>query len=97
MVIFENDCFRFEKYDVGEEPSFAIISQGDALDEKITLNLEENYKTPRKYTEIKIEFNKTMSMNPFEGLQRKINAEMAAMNISRKVVKYLKENDLWVG
>ena len=97
MVIFENDCFRFEKYTVGEEPSFAIISQGDALDEKITLNLEENYKTPRKYTEIKINYNRTPSMNPFEGLQRKINAEISAMDISHKVIKYLKENDLWAG
>lgn len=97
MVIFENECFRFEKYDVGEEPSFAIISQGDALDEKITLNLEENYKTPRKYTEIKINYNKLPPVNPFEGLKSKINAEISAMDISRKVVKYLKENDLWAG
>lgn len=97
MVIFENECFRFERYDSLAEPTFAIISQGDAYDEKITLNLEENYKTPRKYTEIKINFNKTMSMNPFEGLQRKINAEISAMDISRKVIKYLKENDLWAG
>lgn len=97
MIIYENDNFRFERYDSSNEPSFAIISQGDALDEKITLNLEENYKTPRKYTEIKINYNKLPPVNPFEGLQRKINAEMAAMNISRKVVKYLKENDLWEG
>ena len=97
MIIYENDNFRFERYDSSNEPSFAIISQGDALDEKITLNLEENYKTPRKYTEIKINYNKLPPVNPFEGLQRKINAEMAALNISRKVVKYLKENDLWEG
>ena len=44
MVIYENDCFRFEKYDTREEPSFAIISQGDALDAGVTLNLEENYQ-----------------------------------------------------
>ena len=56
MIIYENDNFRFERYDSSNEPSFAIISQGDALDEKITLNLEENYKTPRKYTEIKINY-----------------------------------------
>lgn len=97
MIIYENECFRFERYDVLEEPSFAIVSQGDALDEKITLNLEEDFNKPKKYTEIKINFNKTPSMNPFEGLQRKINAEIAAMDISRKIIKYLKENDLWAG
>lgn len=97
MIIYENDNFRFERYDSSNEPSFAIISQGDALDEKITLNLEENYKTPRKYTEIKINYNKLPPVNPFEGLKSKINAEISAMDISRKVVKYLKENDLWAG
>ena len=97
MVIFENDCFKFEKYTVGEEPAFAIISQGDALDAGVTLNLEENYKTPRKYTEIKINYNKLPPVNPFEGLKSKINAEISAMDISHKVIKYLKENDLWAG
>ena len=97
MVIYENDCFRFEKYDTREEPSFAIISQGDALDAGVTLNLEENYKTPRKYTEIKINYNKLPPVNPFEGLKSKINAEISAMDISHKVIKYLKENDLWAG
>ena len=97
MVIFENDCFRFEKYEVREEPDFAIISQGDALDAGVTLNLEENYKTPRKYTEIKINYNKLPPVNPFEGLKSKINAEISAMDISHKVIKYLKENNLWAG
>ena len=97
MVIYENDCFRFEKYDTREEPSFAIISQGDALDAGVTLNLEENYKTPRKYIEIKINYNKLPPVNPFEGLKSKINAEISAMDISHKVIKYLKENDLWAG
>ncbi len=97
MVIFENECFRFEKYDVGEESSFAIISQGDALDAGVTLNLEENYKTPKKYIEIKINYTKLPPVNPFEGLKGKINAEIAAMDISRKIIKYLKENDLWAG
>lgn len=96
MVIYENDCFKFEKYDVGEEPSFAIISQGDALDAGVTLNLEENYRKPRKYTEIKINYNKLPPVNPFEGLKNKINAEISAMDISHKIIKYLKENDLWV-
>lgn len=97
MIIYENECFRFEKYTVGEEPSFAIISQGDALDTGITLQLKENFSKPKKYTEIKIEYTKLPPVNPFEGLKSKINAEISAMDISRKIIKYLKENDLWAG
>lgn len=96
MVICENECFRFERYDVLEEPSFAIISQGDALDTGVTLQLEENFSKPKKYTEIKVIYTKLPPVNPFEGLTRKINAEISAMKISQKIVKYLKENDLWV-
>lgn len=97
MVIYENDNFRFERYDVLDEPSFAIISQGDALDTGVTLNLKENFSKPKKYTELNIEYTKLPPVNPFEGLQHKINAEISAMNISRKIVKYLKENNLWAG
>lgn len=96
MVIYENECFRFERYDTSEEPSFAIISLGDALDTGVTLTLEENYSKPKKYTEIKVNYTKLPPVNPFEGLTRKINAEVSAMNISHKIVKYLKENNLWV-
>lgn len=98
-VIFENECFRFERYENSAGVSiYDIISQEEALSAGITIGLEPNtYDSSKqaKYVNIEVQYNKLPPVNPFDGLGARIKAELAAQDMSFRVVKYLKEHDLW--